>query len=353
MSLSTGNCGRGKRPFAAAAGLQAADHGSRIAWRNRACIFRCPCYYANVIDVPDVGIEELMEMTVTSIAAESLASRCAICARPVRRGASLCAQCKAAVKRARQVPSLPPGFLPRAGTGTVAAQSARRSDPHALPARRATRAGTPPVPGGWGIYATLIAFGAAVSVTGYFATDRQEEEASRGRVALAARATSVAESRTDGGSRVPAQATSGAADEPAPDEDVSAQIEWTVPPAPLVRSEGGSPRGNPARNAWNAPAGSTPSATSLRNPVRGSPLAQAGPAGAVAAPTGESEPETQAVPVSTPDRWQLLAAATSQCERENVLVGFFCRERARLKYCEGHWGAAPQCPTVALGKSTR
>ena len=68
------------------------------------------------------------------------------------------------------------------------------TDRRTTPARRATRVGLPPVPGGWGTYATLVAFGAAVSLTGYFATDKQEEESNRERVTLAARASSDADS---------------------------------------------------------------------------------------------------------------------------------------------------------------
>ena len=43
----------------------------------------------------------------------------------------------------------------------------------------------------------------------------------------------------------------------------------------------------------------------------------------------------------------------SRCERENLLAGFVCKERARLQYCEGHWGEAPQCPSGALSNNTR
>ena len=82
-------------------------------------------------------------------------------------------------------------------------------------------------------------------------------------------------------------------------------------------------------------------------------VAEPQPAQVAVADTGAAAtaPETQAPP--TPDRLQLLAAAVARCERENVLVGLFCKERARLQYCEGQWGDAPQCPSVALSKNTR
>ena len=75
--------------------------------------------------------------------------------------------------------------------------------------------------------------------------------------------------------------------------------------------------------------------------------------------TGETVAALPAVPVmqtqepSTPDRWQLLTAAMSRCERENVLVGVVCKERARLQYCESHWGDAPQCPSSGPSNNTR
>ena len=64
-------------------------------------------------------------------------------------------------------------------------------------------------------------------------------------------------------------------------------------------------------------------------------------------------PVTQTQEPSTPDRWQVFTAAVSRCERENALVGFFCKEGARLQYCDGHWGVAPQCPSGAPSNNTR
>ena len=164
-------------------------------------------------------------MTVTSIAAESLSSRCAICARPACRGDSLCVQCNAAVKRARHVPSLHPDFLPQTLAGNAATGFPAAGSPRTHSARRASRGGLRPIPGGWGIYVTLIAFGAAVSVTGYFATVTQEEQASRERAALAVHAASVAVMGTDVVSRAQAPATPRAEDEPPAGGDVIAQVE--------------------------------------------------------------------------------------------------------------------------------
>ena len=287
-------------------------------------------------------------MTVTSIAAETPATRCAICARPARRGSRLCAQCKAAVKRARQVPSLHSGFLPHTGAGSDAAGFSGGGATRTMPARRATRVGLPPIPGGWGTYATLIAFGAAVSITGYFATGRQEDESNQERVSLVTRTASMADMRNESGSRAPPPASSTAAEKRVPGEEVSAQIEWTVPPAPPGGAAAQLPARKPLRDAASASKGPPPPTAIAARDVAAEP--QPAPVAAAGTEVVLAAPEPQAPPA--PDRWQQLAAAVSRCERENVLVGLFCKERARLQYCEGHWGDAPQCPTVDLTKNT-
>ena len=130
-----------------------------------------------------------------------------------------------------------------------------------------------------------------------------------------------------------------------------AQIEWTVPPAAPARSPAGLPGKRPVRDARSAGNGSLPTVIGARH-LDGEPQ----PAQTITGETAAASPvvpvpETQAPP--TPDRGQILAANLSRCERENAVVGFLCKERARLQYCEGHWGEAPQCPTVALNNDRR
>ena len=109
-------------------------------------------------------------MAITSLATQSSSVRCAICARPARRGATLCAQCKAAVKRARQVPSVHSEFLPHPLAAADPARVVRESvEPKAPPATSRPSRRMRPVAGGWGTYATLVAFGIAVCLTGYLA----------------------------------------------------------------------------------------------------------------------------------------------------------------------------------------
>ena len=78
------------------------------------------------------------------------------------------------------------------------------------------------------------------------------------------------------------------------------------------------------------------------------PEAEAIPVAAAPVPA-----EVKPVPEPVPDRLQLLAAALSNCERENAVAGLFCKERARLQFCDGQWGAAPQCPVGVASNNTR
>jgi len=289
-------------------------------------------------------------MTVTSIAPETPSTRCAICARPARRGDRLCAQCKTAVKRARQVPSLPAGLLPRAGASAVASGLPGAGEARAVQARRAVRSALPAVPGGWGTYATLVAFGAAVSITGYFATDKQEQASIRERGAQAMRTASVAELHGERGPRAqPAMPSSAAAEGPSWDEAI-AQIEWTLPQTLPAHSQGAAPGRKSPRNARSA-GSESPLPIAARNsnaePQRAPIVAGETVAVARSAPA----PETQTTPAS--DRRQVMAAALSRCERENFLAGFLCKERAWLQFCDGQWGEVPQCPSGVRSNNTR
>ena len=54
-----------------------------------------------------------------------------------------------------------------------------------------------------------------------------------------------------------------------------------------------------------------------------------------------------------PDRVAQRAFALARCERENVIAGLVCKERARLQYCEGDWGVAPECAAAVASLNTR
>ena len=46
-----------------------------------------------------------------------------------------------------------------------------------------------------------------------------------------------------------------------------------------------------------------------------------------------------------PDRWQVMSDQIVRCGRDGFLAGVICEQRVRIKYCEGYWGSAPQCPS--------
>ena len=292
--------------------------------------------------------------------------RCLICARPARRGATLCAQCKAAVRRARHTPNVKPDYLPHAPVvRTETRRYVERNSSYSRAPRRVSQAAATPALGGWGTYATIIAFGLAVCLTGYLAIGDSERAFDLGRAAPAAsREDLTARSREEtpngreeapkgreeapkgreeapkGRAAMPSLATADPdpSDEAVPDEHLA--VFESLTPAPRA-----NPDRKPAREGRGTKdAAIAQSATHVRNAGAEAPPAAVAPV--AAAPAALPEP-------MAPDRWQQLASALSSCERENVIAGLVCKERARLQYCEGEWGAAPQCPAAVASLNTR
>ena len=70
------------------------------------------------------------------------------------------------------------------------------------------------------------------------------------------------------------------------------------------------------------------------------------------APVEAAAPAPSAEPMAT-DRWQQFVSALASCERETLIVGLVCKERARLRYCESAWGELPHCPVAVASLNTR
>jgi hypothetical protein len=281
--------------------------------------------------------------------------RCLICARPARRGATLCAQCKAAVRRARHTPNVRPEYLPHASVvRTDVRRSIERKVAYSRAVRRASRPVPMAAPGGWGIYATIIAFGLAVCLTGYLAMGENERNFYLGR--KAATPAVRADAREDGAANANARVVTPAATAatmPSPAVDAEAFYEpvadehlalfESLALAPLAIPDRKVARGGRGgRNANAAPGARSARDGVVEPPPTVASLSVAGTGATVAAP------ESTAL-----DRWQQLAFAQLRCERENVIAGLVCKERARLQYCEGEWGAAPQCPAAVVSLNTR
>ena len=297
----------------------------------------CQCHY-----IRRAGTKRTRDMAITSLAS-------AIIVRPLRDLRAARAARRHAVRamqgggearapraeRALRVPAAPVGrhrFAGRRRTHSSApAPRARRS-------RRVSRD-----PGGWGTYATLVAFGVAVCLTGYLALGELED---------AANAPATIRWRCARRPRSAAQIAAAAAAIARGRRSVRAERVAREPRRRAMRNRASRGAGGP-RTQRRAEAGARRSAVAGSTPAMRPPSRCRAPrcrrdGGAAGAADGAERAGAR-----SPDRWQLLASALSRCERENAVVGLFCKERARLQYCDGQWGAAPQCPVGVASNNTR
>lgn len=259
-------------------------------------------------------------------------AKCKICGHRAARGSRLCSQCNAAVKRARQVPTVMSQFMPMAlsGYGSAGGSVAqhqtvrfRNVPPRPAPARTI----------GWGALVAFAAFTAAVCVTAYFATLEIDETPTPAPVAVASvpnKATNVTMSA------IPAATLAAEAIDAPVHADAGQLADGTSPAEtqakPAIRR---SAVAAPARNASpTIPAGLSMTASD--------PNADSTPSEGAAAPL---PPAPVAVPQEplVPDRWQTMNEEIARCPRENFFVGVVCEQRVRLRYCDGYWGSVPHC----------
>jgi hypothetical protein len=294
-----------------------------------------------------------MGVTVTPVAAEPLRIKCRICGRKAPRGAKLCDQCKAALKRARQVPTVVSQFLPLAISGP---DSTGRDGRHrrASPARRAKWFAVPAVPGTWGACAAIAIFGTAVAVTGYFAVQELEDEPDLAGVVAVEPRDAVAEPRSPPAPETTAMETVVA---PTPAElngitsDADAGTGRALAPASVAtkpRARIAAADVKMARPGMPLPDArpQTPSAESEAAQVPQDEAGGSAPLANVAPAAIEDAP-------SVPDRWQAMNAELARCPRDNFVAGALCDQRARWQYCEGYWGQVPQCRAASRGDGGR
>ena len=84
-----------------------------------------------------------------------------------------------------------------------------------------------------------------------------------------------------------------------------------------------------------------------RSPAEKAPAAA--PAPPAVAPAPEPPPRAPviaAAPKAAPvvDRWMRMNEELSRCTREDFIMRVICDQRVRLRYCDGYWGKAAQCP---------
>ena len=234
---------------------------------------------------------------------------CRICSGPTLPGTRLCAQCKAALKRARQetVSELAPP-LKRSATRANARPRTLAAAPVEPSRLRSARAWRNTAIGLVGI--VVVAFGYTLL------------HLMRPPQPLA----SVAEPAP-----VPVAAPSPAIVRPDPAAGAQAR---EGPPVPAAR-----------REAKLATARLAAKRVTEAAPAPAQPPADRFPTVAELPPVPVPDPAPAPRPAAPArDRWQLMADEIAQCGRTGFFSGVICEQKLRLKYCEGYWGQAAQCP---------
>ena len=302
-----------------------------------------------------------MAMAAAWVGAQPPSVKCRICGRPGLRGAKLCGECVAAVKRARDVNTIASQFLPQPGPGAHPSLLPRA--PRSTVRRHSSRrAWIPSRPAGWGVLAAFIAFGAAVAATAYLAVQEIAEDGLKGRMAPAAmdpaatranapQTTIEAPPRTTG---APAPESAATPRAPRPESIVPPPVEVSPaiaePPQPThttpLPQRPVVPRKAATENGKKPLARASSAASAESAGDRRMTTAAPEPVEVVRAPAPAPDP-----PV--PDRWETMSAALAACSRESFLAGVMCTERVRYQYCEGYWGQVPQCRAATRPGASR
>ena len=292
-----------------------------------------------------------MGIAIAHLASFQPEVRCRICQRAAPRGAKLCAECAAAVKRARHVPTVTSQFLPLTTSGAdFAPRRAARAPMSGSTAR--FQSWLPTGPGGWGALAAFAIFGALVCVTGFFAVQEIDEIVAHPGMTQGVVATAVPPMPA----AVPAESTETWMFAKPADPDLSAAPESATNQDPPVAAPA-APK--PAARKTLVDARAAKVAATMPNARLAS---RNGGADTVSLPIEELNPAPAASSVARaaaleeapmPSRWDALNAAMARCTREGLLASIVCSERARLQYCEGYWGSVPQCKGASAPDASR
>jgi len=262
---------------------------------------------------------------------------CQICGQRSAPGSKLCADCRAARKRAYD-PTITQPLLAMAGAGTISRTLSRlrRSDnsPEAKArraARKAKAAGEAPPPAAATAAAGPVAVGSRSILWALLAIG----------VVVAGIAGWHLPSRTPGAPDVETAPTATPA-QPAPDAaparmtpSATTPPATALPPLPTIVEREIVP---------NSHAEGKP-ATAKRTPAPKAVAPPPEPAAEVevvrAAPPEPAPPAPKPVPRADP--WQQMNEAIGRCPA-GFLGRVVCEQKVRLQYCEGQWGKVPQCP---------
>lgn len=285
---------------------------------------------------------------------------CTICGKATLPGAMLCGPCKAALKRARYVTVQED--LRRPSIIDVRRKPRRTSTANAA---AATPDAPPPTPSRATVSSHLlrplligVAAMALLGTVAYFG--QQAPSAHAPEVVTAAPPPPVLLARLAGDAK-PAQVV---VDAP-PQQGTSV----TTAPMPADASSSSSVSNSPATpgsNSVSTPdtfphAAASPAASAKPGVAvggkRASPRSSATFATANGDPPDASTPppvpeKVAALPAlpppPAPDRWQTMRESIALCDREGLIGGIICGQKARIQYCEGYWGKVPQCPGPTL-----
>jgi hypothetical protein len=260
---------------------------------------------------------------------------CLICGRTTQPGAKLCADCRAARKRAFAATVTQP-LLASAGARSGArllkpsqsvAATARRAAERALvskpPPAEPTKARSHRAD-----FMLLAAAIATIVVAGAYAAHRLN--------VIQPDSTQLAEQPGIADRSAPRADQSGAlaAAQSTPLSDLTARA--------LADMQVGVPAAAPAAKA------DAPKRASAR---------QRTPPAEISPPPDEPVLTTQALAVAPvvapavvheaprPDRWQLMNESMANCANGDLIDRIVCDQRVRRQFCDGQWGQVPQCPS--------
>ena len=276
---------------------------------------------------------------------------CTICGKSTLLGAMLCAPCKAALKRARYVTVQEDIRRPSVIDVRRQARRAPAVDPVAVEAPSA-EADAPPMAPNLGdatanarlarrIFLGVFVLAGILGGASYF-----------GQRELGARShdTAAATSASDNASpAVPAPPLTTPALAASP--VVAPAVSSSAPSASPLVPAGAEASGPPVAAAPNLAAtkllAANPGKRAMVKNATTFATANGDPPDAVPMPEPEKAqpaPAPPPPPPPAPDHWQSMRDAIAQCDREGMIDGIICGQKARIQYCAGYWGKVPQCP---------
>jgi hypothetical protein len=265
---------------------------------------------------------------------------CQICGRRSAPGAKLCADCRAARKRAYHATITQP-LLAMAGAGTISRTLSRlrRSDssPEAK-ARRAARkakaaadaaarvavseAAAPAAARSRSMLWAMLAIGVVLAaIAGWYLPTRAPDVSEVGAGSSAAPAAPAQPAPDAGPARMTPPATTPPATALAP---LSTIVERELVPNSHAAGKPATTKRGPAPKAVAPPPEPAAEVEIVRVP-----------------PPEPAPPVPKPVPRGDP--WQQMNEAIGRCPA-GFLGRVVCEQKVRLQYCEGQWGKVPQCP---------